>query len=156
MIEKNNGKAGKNMAGQLYVRGNTVRKVDVRTEIRENPRRLSVTTRKNRDKAVYMNLGYMLFLTLAMLVTAFVLISYIQLQSAITSNVDQISYLESHLNELKLANDEEYSRITSSVDLEKIKTIAIGELGMTYAREGQIVTYSGEGSDYVKQIAEIP
>lgn len=144
------------MARQSYVHGSTARAIDIRTEIKENPRRLSTVARKNRDKAVYMNLGYMLFLVMAMLVTAFVLISYIQLQSVITNNVNQISYLESHLNELKLANDEEYSRITSSVDLEEIKKIAIGELGMTYATEGQVVTYTNVGSDYVKQVAEMP
>ena len=100
--------------------------------------------------------GYILFLTAAMVVTALVLIFYIRLQSEITGNVKTISRLESELNTLKLSNDEAYSRATGNVDLEKVKQIAIGELGMTYATEGQIVTYSGEGSDYVKQVAEIP
>ena len=57
---------------------------------------------------------------------------------------------------MKLSNDEEYSRIESSVNLEQIKQIAINELGMTYAGEGQIVEYSSEGSDYVRQVADIP
>ena len=142
---------------QLYMYDNTARQLDVRRAIEEEPKkRLSTAARKNRDKAVYMNLGYVAFLVLAMLVTAGVLINYIQLQSQITNNVEQISYLERQLNDLKLANDEEYSRITSSIDLEEIKRIAIGELGMQYASEGQIVTYTNEGSDYVKQIADIP
>ena len=136
---------------------NTARQLDVRRAIEEQPKkRLSTAARKNRDKAVYMNLGYVTFLVVAMLVTASVLINYIQLQSQITNNVEQISYLERQLNDLKLANDEEYSRITSSIDLEEIKRIAIGELGMQYASEGQIVTYTNEGSDYVKQVADIP
>lgn len=103
-----------------------------------------------------MNFGYVLFLAAAMLVTGMVLIHYIQLQSQITNNVEQIAHMESQLNDLKLANDEEYSRITSSIDLEEIKRIAIGELGMTYAAEGQIVTFVNEGGDYVKQVADIP
>lgn len=142
---------------QIYMYDNTARQLDVRRAIEEEPKkRLSTAARKNRDKAVYMNLGYVTFLVAAMLVTASVLINYIQLQSQITNNVEQISYLESQLNDLKLANDEEYSRITSSIDLEEIKRIAIGELGMQYASEGQIVTYTNEGSDYVKQVADIP
>ena len=44
----------------------------------------------------------------------------------------------------------------SSVDLEEIKRIAISELGMKYAKEGQVITYSGEGSDYVRQYDDIP
>lgn len=70
--------------------------------------------------------------------------------------MEHISRLESELNELKLSNDEEYSRITSSVDLEEIRRIAIGELGMRYAKEGQIIGYSTEGSDYVRQFSDIP
>ena len=144
-------------AGQRYMYDSTARQLDVRRAIHEEPKkRLSAATRKNRDRAVYMNLGYVSFLVAAMLVTAMVLINYIQLQSQITNNVTEISSLESQLNDLKLANDEEYSRITSSIDLEEIKRIAIGELGMQYASEGQIVTYTNEGSDYVKQVADIP
>ena len=145
-----------NRSRQMYMYDNTARQLDVRRAIEEEPKkRLSTAARKNRDKAVYMNLGYVTFLVVAMLVTASVLINYIQLQSQITNNVEQISYLERQLNDLKLANDEEYSRITSSIDLEEIKRIAIGELGMQYASEGQIVTYTNEGSDYVKKVADI-
>lgn len=152
-----NAGTGRNRRGQMYIYDNTARQLDVRRAIEEEPRkRLSTAARKNRDRAVYMNLGYVSFLAAAMLVTAFVLINYIQLQSQITNNVEMISAKESQLYDLKLANDEEYSRITSSVDLEEIKRIAIGELGMNYAEEGQIVTYTNEGSDYVKQVAEIP
>ena len=61
--------------------------------------------------------------------------------------------LESRLNTLKLENDENYNRITSSIDLEEIKRVAIGELGMTYAREGQIITYSNAGNDYMRYVA---
>ena len=57
---------------------------------------------------------------------------------------------------MKLENDETYTKIMSSVDLEEIKRIAINELGMKYAKEGQVITYSGEGSDYVRQYDDIP
>ena len=47
-------------------------------------------------------------------------------------------------------------RINSNINLEEIKQVAIGEFGMVYAEEGQIVFYENEGSDYVRQIADIP
>ena len=52
-----------------YVAGNTVRKLDVVEEIHK-PRKqeLSHAVKKNRDKAVYMNLGYVLFLSASLLV----------------------------------------------------------------------------------------
>lgn len=105
---------------------------------------------------MHMNPAYVLFCATALLVSGFILISYIRLQSDITNSINHISALESELNALRLTNDEEYSRIESSVNLEEIKKIAITELGMTYAAEGQVVEYSSEGSDYVRQIEDIP
>lgn len=68
-----------------YVDGNTVRKVQpIYTPIGEEVRttkRLSNTARKNRDKAAHMNPGYILFLTMAMIVTGYFCIQYLQLQS---------------------------------------------------------------------------
>jgi len=37
-----------------------------------------------------------------------------------------------------------------------VKRVAIQELGMKYAEEGQIVTVTGGGSDYMRQVADIP
>lgn len=140
-----------------YVHGSAVRKLDVQRRVQEPPRkRLSNATRKNREKAFYMNLPYVAFLVSALVIMGVVLVGYIRLQSEITSTVKNISKLESELNDLKLENDEAYSRITSSVDLEEIRRIAIGELGMSYAKEGQIINYSIDGSDYVKQFKDIP
>ncbi|MCD7724381.1 MAG: cell division protein FtsL [Clostridiales bacterium] len=143
--------------GSYYVQGNVVRKLDVTKEIERQPqKKISNAARKNREKANHMNVGYVLFLCAALVATGLILIRYIGLQSDITNSVQHISALESQLNELKLANDEEYSRITSSIDLEEIKRIAIQELGMQYAEEGQVVTFASENSDYVKQMADIP
>lgn len=140
-----------------YVYGNTARQLDVRTAVKEKPKkRITNANRKNRDKAVHMNPGYVLFLCGALLVTCLVLVNYIQLQSDITNSVKYISSLESELNELRMENDDEYSRVTSSVDLEEVKRIAIGELGMKYAEEGQIIEYTSQSNDYVRQLADIP
>ncbi|MCH5248982.1 MAG: cell division protein FtsL [Lachnospiraceae bacterium] len=140
-----------------YIQGNTVRKPDVRREIENAPRkRLSNTTRKNREKARHMSPGYVLFLSMALVAMGWILLNYIKLQSDITNSIKQISSLERELNDLRLANDEEYNRITSSVDLEEVRRIAIQELGMQYAQEGQIITFASENKDYVKQLSSIP
>lgn len=138
-----------------YIYGNAVRKFDVQRQLEEPPqKKLSNETRKNRDKAHHMSLGYVVFLMAAMFLSGYILLNYVQLQANITNKVEHISQLESKLNYLKLENDEEHSRITSSVDLEEIKRIAIGELGMTYAKEGQIETYTNEGNDYFRMVTD--
>ena len=142
---------------RYYVQGNTVRKLDVTKEIERQPqKKISNTARKNRERAKHMSAGYVVFLCIALVATGIILVNYISLQSDITNSVQHISTLEKQLNDLKLANDEEYSRITSNIDLEEIKRIAIQELGMQYAEEGQIVSFASENHDYVKQMSDIP
>ncbi len=139
-----------------YIDGNTARQLDVRRAIEEEPKKLSQTARKNREKAGHMSLGYVIFLVTALLTSGYILINYIQMQFDVSDQVAQIARLESQYNTLKQENDETYAKLMSSIDLEEIKRIAIGELGMTYAGEGQIITYTNEGSDYVRQYADIP
>lgn len=140
-----------------YVQGNTAGRLDVTREIERQPvKKVNNTARKNRERAKHMSAGYVMFLCIAMLVTGIILTNYIGLQSDITNSVKHISSLEKQLNDLKLANAEEYSRITSSVNLEEIRRIAIQELGMQYAEEGQIIPFTSQTNDYVKQMADIP
>ena len=143
-----------NVRRNTYVEGNTVRKLNVVEEL-QKPLETKENGKKNRDKSLYMNLGYVLFLIGALAIAAMILMSYIRVQSDIIISVRNIASLESELNTLKLSNDEDYARAASSVDLEKIRKVAIGELGMRYAKEGQIINVSGEGSDYVRQLAQI-
>ena len=103
----------------------------------------------------HMNLGYVAFLVIALALATFTVCGYIELQSGITNHVKQISEMEAEYNSLKMANDEEYNRITSSVDLEKIRAIAIGELGMVYAQDGQIIQIENTETDYVHQTADL-
>lgn len=142
---------------QAYIQGNTARKLQVVPKEYERPvKKLSHATRKNRERALHMNIGYVLFLVTAMVAAGVILTGYLTLQSDITNSIKNISKLESELNSMKLDNDETYSRITSNVNLEEVRRIAIQELGMQYAQEGQIVTFNGEDSDYVRQTGEIP
>ena len=103
-----------------------------------------------------MNIGYVLFLAVAMVAAGMILTMYLSLQSDITNSITNISRQEKVLHDLRLDNDENYSRITSSINLDEVKRIAIQELGMGYAQEGQIITFNGESSDYVRQTGEIP
>jgi len=140
----------------VFVEGSTVRYTDVR----RNPQKQPVPEKRvipgTRPQTHPMSVGYALFLVLAMIVAGSALINYVQMQFELTNNVKQIAKLESELITLTQTNDETYAKIVNSVDLEEVKRIAMGQLGMIYAEEGQIITYSGTGSDYVRQYADIP
>ena len=138
-----------------YIEGNTVRKIDTVREMQQPVRKENRAVRKNRDRALYMNLPYVLFLTMALMITGVMLIGYLQAQSNLTISVKRVATLESELNDMKLANDEQLERINSALDMEEVKRIAVEELGMTYAKEGQVIFVSGEGSDYVRQLVKM-
>lgn len=143
----------------VYVQENTVRRLQaVPSPVRQEPpaRKVSNRARRNRERAKHMNIGSVLFMAVAMVVAGLILTWYLTLQADITNSIKHIAALESQLNELKLSNDENYSRITSDVNLEEVKRVAIQELGMIYAKEGQIISFNGESSDYVRQTGNIP
>lgn len=141
-----------------YVNESTVRKLEALPVEREYPRKKgpSKAVRRNRERALYMNIGYVMFLAMALVMVGFVLTSYLTLKADITGSVKSIARMESELNSLKLDNDERISRISSDTNLEEIKQKAIQELGMQYAKEGQIIAFSSEANDYVIQKGEIP
>ncbi len=103
-----------------------------------------------------MNLGYVLFLTIAAVLTVMVCVNYLKLQSSCTALQKESTRMESSLNALRLENDREYNRIMSSVNLEEIKQTAIDKLGMVYIKADQIETYDASGSDYVRQYMDVP
>ena len=67
-----------------------------------------------------------------------------------------VAVLESELTELKEDNDAYESQVTSNVDLNEIKKIAIGRLGMKYPSDDQKMTYQSSTSSYVRQYQDIP
>ncbi len=139
-----------------YVAGSAVEQQYMPERVHRASREERARVHKNRERAFYMNLPYLLFLTASMIVAGFVLCSYIQLRSEVTNQVKRISALQQEYNEIKLANDEEYARITRNINLEEIKATAIGEYGMSYARDGQIIVVEDTRSDYVYQVSDLP
>jgi type VI protein secretion system component VasK len=140
-----------------YIAGNTARQLHALPDEYIRPvRKVNHAPRKNRDKALHMNIGYVLFLGAALIAVGLVLTSYLTIKSEITSSIKHISQLESQLNSMKLDNDERLSRISSSTNLEEVRQTAIQELGMQYAGEGQIISFNSEDNDYVIQKGEIP
>ena len=143
------------------VEGNTARKYnrdyDVVREIEKEPlKKISKQNRKNRERAQFMNFGRVAFLLACVGLVGVLLYGYLTLQSANTAAAAEVAALESQLNAMKLDNDEEYSIIMSSVNLEEIKMRAIEELGMQYAQEGQVIEVPCAADDYVRQYQAMP
>lgn len=119
-------------------------------------RQLSRETQRNREKAMNMSRGFVIFLALVSVAILFGCVHYLQLKSELTAKMKAVAAMESQLTELKEDNDAYESQVTSNVDLNAIKAIAIGRLGMRYPSDDQKMTYETSQSSYVRQYQDIP
>lgn len=161
----------------MYVEGNTARRLQElpeRREYRQQPparrsravqetrtaavrsRQVSKEAQKNRQKAMGMSPGFVVFLAVISVAILFCCINYLQLKSQITGKMKNVATLESELTQLREDNDAYYSQVSSNVDLRSIKKIAIGRLGMRYPTDEQTITYTTEGGSYVRQYQDVP
>ena len=166
----------------MYVEGNTVRRLAEVPERTRQPQRpypgkqqpnrnrrvqaqpapvpkqkhqLSKEAQKNRQKATAMNWGFVAFLAVVCVAILFCSVKYLRYKSEITAKMSTVASLEEELADLKEDNDAYYSQVTSNVDLNKIKQIALGRLGMKYPSDDQTVTYSTSGNSYVRQYQDV-
>ncbi len=155
-------------AEDYYIDGNTVRRAQtapdyrrerrerIRREQEEAQRRRKRKARRNQQRAMRVSKSYVAFLTMAVLVFGGVAGMYIAVQSDITARMKTISKLESQIADLKADNDEAYKRIRTAVDLEQVRDTAMNQMGMSYAKESQIIYYTVGDDDYMTQHSAIP
>lgn len=151
-----------------YIDGNTVRRMEaapdyrrereerIRRERQKEQQRRQRAVRRNQERALRTSKSYVAFMTMAVLVFATFTGLYIKIQSDVTVRMKTIASLESQIADVKADNDEAYKRINTSVNLEAVRNVAMTELGMSYAKESQIIYYSVDDDDYMNQYSEIP
>ena len=142
---------------QRAIEGNTARKVQT-LEYPSRERQPERRERRHAEKSnvQYVNVLYMIFLAAASCMVLWSCVNYLQLQAETTSRVKHIASLETELEDLRKENNDNYTRIMTSVDLDHIRDVAINELGMVYPAKGQVIRYAAGESEYVKQYQNIP
>lgn len=142
---------------QRAIEGNTARKVQT-LEYPSRERQPERRERRHAEKSnvQYVNVLYMIFLAAASCMVLWSCVNYLQLQAETTSRVKHIPSLETELEDLRKENNDNYTRIMTSVDLDHIRDVAINELGMVYAEPNQVILYDGGTDDYVRQNGSIP
>ena len=147
---------------QEYVYGNTARAIEPARKTGGKPKRpvrlraVSYTVRRNREKALRMDLPYVMLLTFAAFCVLAICVNYLQVQLAMASRLSQIEELEKKVEQLKVENDALQVRINASIDLDHIYKVATEELGMVYANPEQVLLYDKTESEYVRQYEDIP
>lgn len=152
---------------KIYVYGNTVRQINAaparrREQTREvqhqaaRNRKSSASARRSRIRARQITSPYAVFLTVVAVITSVVCMNYMQLKSRNTTYQAELIQKASSISEVKMRNDAAYEKVMSSIDLEHVRDVAITQLGMVYAEEGQIISYSSQERDYISQYSDVP
>ena len=77
-----------------------------------------------------MGRGFVLFLAVVSVAVLFCCVNYLQLKSDLTGKMKTVAALETELSQVKEDNNAYESQVTSDVDLNTIKKLAFGRLGM--------------------------
>lgn len=148
-----------------YVHGTAAVQPEVYTRPDEEQRRRRSRTqsvrqdnriRRNQERAMYMDLPYVILLTIASICTLYLCVNYLHVQSSITARMHNIESLETKLEQMKAENDALETSINTSIDLNEIYETATKELGMVYANKDQVLLYDKTESEYVRQYEDIP
>lgn len=154
--------------GQTYVHGSAAPKMeavpsrergqDKREERvrQEKHHRTRAQVRKNQQKALRIDLPYLVMLVAASCCTLFICVNYLQAQTVMTRRMDRIESLEKQVDSLRAENDTLQTRINTSIDLDHIYKVATEELGMVYAGKNQVRMYHQTESEFVRQYEDIP
>lgn len=143
-----------------YVSGTAARKLEPERHVKKSRESRvtshTVTVRRNQEKALQMDLPYVIVLTIAAICALYLCVSYLQLQSSITARLNHIETLEELIEQKKADNDALETKINTSVDLDYVYKVATEELGMVYANKNQVRLYNKTESEYVRQYEDIP
>ena len=137
-----------------YVHGTAVKKLEAEREIKKVEKTLNIKPAKKKKHITGMDVKNMTFTVCMFALMTVILLRYVNLIAELNNMVEYISQQEINLYNMKLANDEKLAQIESSIDLEEIKRIAIGELGMKYPDKDQVVYYDSVKTDYMRKVAD--
>lgn len=131
------------------------RRVSPQPRPQERPqvrRRVTAQTKKT----LAFSAGYMMFMItmVCLVVASCVLMLY--MNTKISTQQNNISALEAELEKIEDDNAAHRLRLNNMYTLDDIYNVATNELGMVYAKKGQIIYYDSANEDYVKQYQDIP
>ncbi len=144
----------------VYVDGSTARRLNPAPDIRREEERQAPSRRKqvhHQPKAFSgVNFASLLVLTCAIIVTVYVCVDYLMLQTQVSQTEKNIIKMEQEIKRLSDENAAAFEAIDSAVDLEYVYKVAVEKLGMVYPNNNEIITYKSGFNNYVRQYEDIP
>lgn len=144
------------MATSSYVQGSTARDIKRISEERRRASEANIRLVRDNRKSVQWSPSYAIIFSAVVVIAVLAILRYVKLQSDVTNLREDKGKLIAEYEDLKVSNDLYYENIVSHIDIKEIERIAVEDLGMKMAGQGQILTYESDIDDYVKQYRDIP
>jgi len=109
-----------------------------------------------RMQSESMSLKYVIFLSLMVVVSAFLAVRYLNYQAKISEIKSNIQSLESNIEVISSQNDAVSYDINAYIDINRIIDIATNELGMIMANEEQVKYFQKNVDEFMNQYADVP
>lgn len=149
---------------QDYLSDNLARRISVQEE--KHQKRYEKIVRKNRKIEKQdarakgrINAGIDFFAALllgaALAAIVYFGLSYLTLSSQITEMKKSVKKLETSYSDMRSENDQAYGAVDASVDIGHVYDVAVGELGMVFPDDSQVVEYKYREEGYVRQYSTI-
>lgn len=111
--------------------------------------------RYNRERAASMNVGFVAFMAVAIIICCVVCYFYISLQGEVTTRLRSMASLQNEIEQVTISNDMLEKRIGSQENISQIKQTAEEQLGMQHVSPEQIIYYSVNDQDYMLQYDKV-
>ena len=123
------------------------KKAAPRTEVRMRPR---------ADRALAFNFGYTFFVLVSVAIMIAACMMMLNMEIGISNQQEEIVSLENQIEAISNDNEARRIRLENMYSLDEIQNIAMNEMGMVYAKKGQIIYYDSAEEDYVNQVKSVP
>lgn len=107
------------------------------------------------NRAIREDRGRLIRLVIIMVTTLVVCTVFLKLNFQVQQQIYHVAVLRKEIDALRLANEDAQKRIEDARNLYEVRERAIS-LGMGYPKEGNVIYYSVDDTDYMFQTGDIP
>jgi cell division protein FtsL len=147
--------AGKTKRYELYIDGNTVRKLEA-APVRVPKAPVRPPQKRPEKKQQTSSKAFMVLFVAAVSLTFMICIGYLSCQATNNSLASEINSLEKEIDRISSVNDSIEYEIYGSIDMEQVISTAVNELGMIKLTKNNIEYYESTKDEYVTQYGNIP
>lgn len=145
---------------EYYIDGTAARKLQVLPDYEREQQAPRPRVTEHPVKAPNVSHGIdfvsMILLAAAMAITLYLCYNYLQVQGSIVQFERDIAVLSEQVNKIAAENAALEDGLNGEIDWENVYLTAVGELGMVYPNNNEVITYQPTENGHVIQYKDIP